>query len=332
MQFHTVQAIFLWVLAAVTATSMLAWANAMRLTLSPGGIGVMFLLLFTSIPVMQGLEILQLGLLVAALLAAAAAAVVSGRLFLAGVLLAFATIKPQMSILVIACFALWVCGDWDRRRALLWGFVATLSALAIASECLLPGWVTLFLTAVVEYGKHMHSTSLLGVCLPAPLAWLIALFGFCLVAIYAWRARQQPADSFLFGLSLAFSLSLTLLIVPAVFQPFNQILLLPTIVLTIRYWRDLRHGTPLVRFLTLIVGSVAALPWLSALTVSIGLLSVQMRWLLKLWFFPLNTTLAFPFVAFGMLLLLRKVAQSSPSLSAGPECGIPLPSPKAGLL
>ncbi len=311
MQFHTVQTIFLWLLAAVTVASVALWAHAMRLPLSPIGVAAMLLLAFTSIPVMQGLQILQLGLLVAALLAAAAAAAVSGYLFLAGVLLAFATIKPQMSLLAIAWFVLWVWGDWHRRRALLWGFVATLSALVIASELLLPGWVTLFLTAMVEYGKHMHSPSLLGVYLPAPLAWLVALVGFFMVAMYAWHARHQPADSFSFGLSLAFSLSLTLLVMPAVFQPFNEILLLPTIVLTLRYWRELQHGTPLFRFLAVIVSSVGLLPWLFAVAVTIGLLIVQMRWLLKLWFFPLNTTLAFPFAAFGMLLLLRRVVQPS---------------------
>jgi hypothetical protein len=309
MQFHTVQTIFVWLLAAVTAACIPLWAHAMRVKLSPVDVAMMFLVVFTSIPVMQGLEILQLGLLVAALLAAAAAAAISGYLFPAGVLLAFATIKPQMSFLVIAWFAVWVCGDWHRRRALRWGFFATLSALVIASEVLLPGWVRLFFTAVVEYGKHMHSPSLLGVYLPASIAWLVALFGFFVVAIYAWHARQQPADSFPFGFSLAFSLSLTLLVIPAVFQPFNQILLLPTIVLTIRYWSELQHGAPLFRFLTLIAGSIGLLPWLFAVAVTIGLLSVQMRWLLKLWFFPLNTTLAFPFAAFGMLLLLRRVVQ-----------------------
>ncbi len=311
LQFHTVQIIFLWLLAAVTAASVLLWAHVMRLPLSPIGIAAMLLVIFTSIPVMQGLQILQLGLLVAALLAAAATSAVSGYLFLAGVLLAFATIKPQMSLLAIAWFAVWVCGDWHRRRALLWGFVATLSALVIASELLLPGWIKLFFAAVVEYGKRMHSPSLLGIYLPAPLTWLVALFGFLIVAIYAWRARRQPADSFPFGLSLAFSLSLTLLVIPAVFQPFNQILLLPTIVLTICYWRELLHGTPLFRFLTLIVSSIGLLPWFFAVAVTIGLLIVQMRWLLKLWFFPLNTTLAFPFAVFGMLLLLRRVVRSN---------------------
>jgi hypothetical protein len=140
---------------------------------------------------------------------------------------------------------------------------------------------------------------------------LVALVGFFMVAMYAWHARHQPADSFSFGLSLAFSLSLTLLVMPAVFQPFNEILLLPTIVLTLRYWRELQHGTPLFRFLAVIVSSVGLLPWLFAVAVTIGLLIVQMRWLLKLWFFPLNTTLAFPFAAFGMLLQLRRVVQPS---------------------
>jgi hypothetical protein len=319
MQFHTAQTIFLWLLAAVTAASVPLWAHAMRLKLSPVGVAVMLLLVFTSIPVMQGLEILQLGLLVAGLLAAATAATVSGHLFLAGMLLAVATIKPQMSVLAIAWFALWVSGDWRRRRLLFWGFAATLSALIIASELLLPGWVTRFLASVLEYGKHMHSTSLLEIYLPAALSWSLALLVFLCVANSAWCARRQPADSFPFALSLAFALSLTLLIVPSVFQPFNQVLLLPAIALTIRYWRELRHGTPSLRFLTLVVCSVGLLPWLSAVAVTLGLLMVQMRWLLKIWFFPLNASLAFPFAVFGILILLGKVVSiESPAPTAGP--------------
>src|ERR1039457_1642507 len=98
MQFHTVQIIFWWLLAALTAASVPLWARAVRLKLSPADLAITLIVTFTSIPVMQGLGLLQFGLLVAGLLAAAAAAVVSGHLFLAGVLLAIATIKPQMSL------------------------------------------------------------------------------------------------------------------------------------------------------------------------------------------------------------------------------------------
>jgi hypothetical protein len=307
MQFHTVQIIFWWLLAALTAASVPLWARAVRLKLSPADLAITLIVTFTSIPVMQGLGLLQFGLLVAGLLAAAAAAVVSGHLFLAGVLLAIATIKPQMSLLAIAWFALWVAGDWHKRRSLLWGFATTFSALIVASELLLPGWVMRFLTAVVAYGNHMRTTSLLGVYLPGALEWLTALAGFLILAIYAWRARREPSNAVSFGLNLALALALTPLIIPTVVQPFNHILLLPAILLGVRYWKKLQHGDRLFRIMCAALCSVGLLPWFSAVAVSIGLLIGPRKWLLKMWFVPLNASLALPFAAFTILILLRRV-------------------------
>lgn len=308
MQFHTVQIIFWWLLAAVTAASVPLWARAVALKLSAVDLALVLIVTFTSMPVMQGLGLLQFGLLVAALLAAASAAVVSGHLFLAGVLLAIATIKPQMSILTIAWFALWVSGDWHRRRSLLWGFAITLSALIAASELLLQGWVMRFLAALVQYENHTHTPSLLGVYLPVPLEWPIALVGFLILAVYAWRVRREPSDAVSFGLDSALALALTLLIIPTVVQPFNHILLLPAILLVVRYWQKLQHGDRLFQIMCAAICSIGLLPWFSALAVTIGLLIGPGKWLLKMWFVPLNASLALPFAAFAILVLLRRMA------------------------
>lgn len=324
MDFHTVQIIFSWLFAAVTASALPLWARAMRLRLPPADFAIGLIVTFTSIPVMQGLGLLQFGLLVAALLAAAAAAVVSGRLFLAGVLLAIATIKPQMSLLAILWFALWLLGDWRGRRSLFFGFAATLLALVGAAELLLRGWVMRFLTAMVEYEKHTHATSLLGIYLPSALHWLVAIAGLFIVATYAWRARQQPSDSTSFVLSLAFTLSLTLLIIPTVVPPFNHILLLPVVLLAIRHWEMLQGRDRLFRFASSVLCSIALLPWLFALVVTIGLLLRPLKGLLKIWFAPLNASLALPFAAFGVLILLSKVIPMPTHMTAG--SGSPAPS------
>ena len=316
MQFHTVQIIFSWLLAGVTVSALPLWAHAVRLKLPPADLAIALVVTFTSIPVMQGLGLLQFGLLVAALLAAAAAAAVSGRLFLAGVLLAISTIKPQMSLLAIVWFALWVSGDWHRRRSLLWGFAATLLALVGAAELLLPGWIRRFLTALAEYEKHTRATSLLGIYLPSPLQWLVAVAGLFIVATYAWRARQQPSDSPSFTLALAFTLSLTLLIIPTVVPPFNHVLLLPVVLLAIRHWQTLQRRDRLFRFASSVLCSIAVLPWLFALVVAIGLLVSPLKGLLKMWFAPLNASLALPFAAFGMLILLRKLISGTPPPAA----------------
>jgi Glycosyltransferase family 87 len=310
LQFHTVQVIFLWLLAMATASSVLLWARALCVKLSPINLAITLILTFTAIPVMQGLDLLQFGLLVASLLAAAAAATASGHLFLAGALLAVATIKPQMSVLAIAWFALWISGDWPRRRSLLWGFAITLSALIAASELFLQGWVMRFLSALVQYANHTRASSLLGLYLPPPLEWLVALGGFLILAIYAWEVRREPADAVSFGLHLALALSLTPLIIPTVVQPFNHVLLLPAILLVVRYWKRLQQGSRLLRITCAAIGSVALLPWFFAVVVTTELLVGARKGVVKLWFVPFNASLGLPFVVFAMLILLRKVAPS----------------------
>jgi len=319
MQFHTVQIIFWWLLVAITASSAPLWSHTLGLKLSPVGFALALVVTFTCMPVMQGLGLLQFGLLVAGLLSGAAAATVSGHLFLAGILLAFATIKPQMSILAIVWFGLWVFGDWRTRRSLVWGFTATLAVLVLASELLLPGWFMRFLIALVEYQKHTRATSLLGVYLPVPLERLLAAAASLMVARYAWHARQQAATSPFFALALASALSLTLLVVPTVVPLFNEVLLIPVVLLTIRYWTELQRRNRLSRFATSVLCAIGFLPWLFALAVTTGFLMQPFREFLRIWFAPLNSSLALPFAAFGLLILLmRELPPDAGSVSFAP--------------
>jgi hypothetical protein len=152
----------------------------------------------------------------------------------------------------------------------------------------------------------MRTPSLLGVYLRLP-EWLIAAAGLLILAIYAWRGRREHANSVSFGFYLALALALTLLVIPTVVQPFNHILLLPAVLLCVLYWKDLRQCNRLFRIMCSITCLVGLLPWLFAAAVTIGLLFGPLRWLLRMWFFPLNASLATPFAAFCILVLLRRV-------------------------
>ncbi len=129
MEFDTVRVAAWWFLAAVTAAGLWSWLRFLRIQLSVIAAVAIFTLALSSLPVLQGLSLLQLGLLVAGLIAGAAACAANGRFFLAGTLLAIATIKPQMAVLPIAWFAMWTLGAWRQRKSLLWGFGATLTIL-----------------------------------------------------------------------------------------------------------------------------------------------------------------------------------------------------------
>ncbi len=311
MQFHTAQAIFWWVLAVCAVLNLLLWLRFLRLRLGLIGLAVLFALVLTSIPVIQNLSILQPFLLPACFIAGAAAAVVSGRLFLGGSLLAVATVKPQICLLPLAWFALWVGSDWRRRRAVFWGFIVTLAALLVSSGFLLPGWLIRYPSTLRAYAAYTKTTSFLGLQFHSPLNWLVTIAVLGMVAEFCWRVRRQPADSQSFAIAFSLVLTLTVMITPAVVQPFNHVLLLPAVLLAIRYCQELRQGNAVRRAVTSIFALSAFLPWMLAAVAVANPLRPQREWLLKVWSLPLAASMALPFAAFGTLILLRKVASAA---------------------
>ena len=327
MRFHTAQIIFWWVLAACAALAVLLWLRFLRLRLSLAALAILFVLVLSSIPVLQNLSVLQPFLLPACFIAGAAAAIVSGRLFLAGALLAVATVKPQICLLPMAWFALWLCSDWKHRRSLFWGFAVTLGGLVLTSEWVLPAWLMRYPDVLRAYAEYTKTTSLLGRLLPSPLHWLLTILALATVANLCWRARRQMADSVPFAIALSSVLALTVLIIPAVVQPLNHVLLLPAVLLVIRHWRELRQGSLVTRVATSMFCLCVLLPWLLAVVTVGNPLAPSRDWFLKVWPLPLVASMILPFAVFGMLILLRKVvAKQSTSLHAVSE-----PSQPAGL-
>lgn len=304
VEFHTAQLIFWWFLFSVTLASVYFWLRFVGLQLRWPALLALLLILLTSVPALQGLRILQLGLVVAALIATATLSAARGHLFIAGAFLALTTIRPQMCILVIAWFALWVSAAWAQRRSLLWGFLITQASLLLISEVLLPGWLLRYPNVLRTYAKYTGAWSLLGMLMPSALRMVIIVAALIVVVPFCWRARQQPANSPSFALCLAFMLTLTVAIVPTVVASFNQLLLLPAILLVIRYWTELRWGARTVRIATVTFAFFGFLPWMLALVVTGGL-GLRPREVAKISHAPLQATLALPFVVFGLLALLR---------------------------
>ena len=112
------------------------------------------LLVLSSPQIAKGIRLRQFGLFVAFLLALASWCVTRHRLFPAGVLLAVATITPQMVALCLVWFLIWSLGDWRKRWTLAGGFVVALGLLAGAGDILVPGWVRYFLEGLDAYSKY----------------------------------------------------------------------------------------------------------------------------------------------------------------------------------
>lgn len=318
LPFHSAQIVFWWLLAAVTGLSLALWLSVIPCRLSLFARVTLFAMVFCSVPVLQGLSLLQFGLLVAALLSGSVAAVVAGHLFLAGMLLALATIKPPMSLFAICWFAVWTTGDWRRRWPLLQGFATALVVLIVASECLVPGWVFRYPGILATYAKNAAPAPLISVFLPPSWVWPVALGGLVGTALYCWRVRRQPASSPYFILALAFVSTLAVLIIPTALSPYNHLLLLPAVLLILRHWTKLWSRGILSRVVISLLAGIALLPWLLAPVVMVALLVPARAWLMNFRLGPLYVSLLLPFAVLGLLFLLANALSSTSATNEVP--------------
>ena len=141
------------------------------------------------------MKLQQLSLLVAALIAASAALLVSGYLFLAGVVLAVATIKPQLVALLSAFLLMWTLTEWRIRQRFFWGFVVTLLALVFGAEYLLHGWISYFWQALAPTTSGIPGgQSRLDVLLGPILGKVVALAILVGLGLVAFHFRRLPSD------------------------------------------------------------------------------------------------------------------------------------------
>ena len=122
VDFEVLRPIASALLVAFVCLTVLLWNFVLATKLSRTGLLIALLLTLGSFPVVQGIRLQQLTIVVAGLLAVSFWARQSGRLLLSGVLMAIATIKPQIALLPVLALILWSLYDWKSRQRWLWGF------------------------------------------------------------------------------------------------------------------------------------------------------------------------------------------------------------------
>jgi hypothetical protein len=217
------------------------------------------LVLFTlsSPQVVQGLRLEQLALVVAFLLIAGVWCLGKNYLATAGALLALSTIKPQMALLPLCAFFVWVLGNWPKRWPLAASFLTTLAVLVTAGEVLLPGWVGYFVAGIAAYRRYDPSSSLLQLILGSTFGEILGGAVVLGLLLWTWQNRTEAADSrkfinifagFLIGTILAFPL----------FIPFNQVLLTLPVLLVLQDW------TNVPRFSRILFAIAVSWPWIAS--------------------------------------------------------------------
>jgi len=309
--FAVVRVVLVLLLAALTAISVSLWARALSWSVSWPWLAIAILLTGFSYPVLEGLYAGQLGLLVGFLLAASLLALQRGRLFLAGILVALTTIKPQMSALAIFYLLLWSLADWRRRSRFCLGLFSTMLALVAAATIVWPHWIPSWTRVVLGYHRYARPP-LVGEVFAQPLGpgvsgpVLLAMITVVLVVavVLAWSNRASAVNSMQFWLTISLLLSITTITLLPGQALHDHVILLPGIFLLACRWRKLSFTW--IRKALLAVGLGTLLwPWIA----SIGLIAIrpllthQQFYSKAVFALPLRTAAAFPFVVLGLLVL-----------------------------
>ena len=308
LPFGVVKAVFTAILFAAAMWTVLLWIQVMGLKPGRDKTFTYILLTIATIPYAQGIQFQQLGVLVAFFLAAALYALAIKRFIAAGVLLALATIKPQLSIYLVGCVLLWSVWRWGSKKFVAISFWATLVVLIAASELLMPGWPTQFLAGIRPYLRYTQATTgiheLFGRVGGTIVLSLLAL----VTALAVWRARSTSVDSDKFKLAISFVSAFTCISIPSL-APHNQVLLLPPFLLLLSEGERVRSGGRLARSLQCAAWLTLIWPWIAG-TLLVATL-VFRRASSRLWDLPLATNPLIPITLFCALgpLLIRRVGQ-----------------------
>jgi hypothetical protein len=131
------------------------------------------------------------------------------------------------------------------------------------------------------------------------------------LVVICGRACRVPAADPTFALVSSLVLVVTLVVIPMT-SLYNQILLLPAVLLLVRNGAFLWREDRLTRQVCIISASLMLWPWLAALALSLASLLVPGDLVQKVWAAPLWTSMTIPL---GVLLLLaRFCALTQPSI------------------
>ena len=290
LRFGVVQRAFFWVLVGVTLASIPLWLRVLGWTVAPLVQAAMVALTLGSMAVLQGLKLQQLSLLVAALCAASMALLAAGRLIPAGILLALATIKPQLVLPLVLWLGIWTIGDLKHRYRWAASFLTVMFVLCAASEWFLPHWIVRFWHAAGAYLQYTHAVPVLEAVVPYPWGRLLVVLFAGTVAVVCFKQRREPENTDAFRSSICLVMALTVLTVPT-FSLYNQALLLPPILLIARDRRMFWRRNLVTRALLIAVTVLLAWPWfcctaLAALSFVLSQGTVERAWAAPLWTVP----------------------------------------------
>lgn len=308
--FEIVRVLALFALIALTTSTILFWLRAMEWRLDWRWIAVAVLITLCSYSALEALFAGQLGLLVAFLLAAAVLAIQRGRFLFAGFLLALTTIKPQVTALAIFYLLLWALNKWHTRRKLILGFFTTVAVLLATSLAVLPHWISSWIHTVLAYRHYTRPplvtevlTSPLGPRFSGPATLILTALSIVLAIALAWRNRCADCRSFTFWLTLSTILAITTITILPGQAVYDDLILIPGILLLIRHRHALIASSPPARALCVIGLLLLLWPWIAALGLIVlhPVLPISTFDSTPVFSLPIRTAASLPFAVLALL-------------------------------
>lgn len=302
-------------LPTLTALSVWMWLKALRWKIHPMWVATIMVLTLSTYQLLEAFFALQPGLFVGFFLAAAALAIRSNRLMLAGALCALTLIKPQVTMLAILYLLLWSLSD--RSRARFWqGFLVVTSALMICSVAVWPHWIGQWIRVLLGYHNYAMPpliNILLGPSVPGFIAPALIAVIVALAIGIAWRNRRAAQDSSRFWFTLSVVLAITTITLLPGQAIYDHLILIPGILLLLRYSRELAKVGRIGRALLVAGALVLAWPWVSAFVLLIirPWLSPDTFYAVPIFALPMRTAASLPFAVVVLLAWTWKVIPAS---------------------
>jgi len=168
---------------------------------------------------------------------------------IAGLLLAFSTIKPNLAILVVVFVLFWCM--YQKKNQIILSFFCIMIALVLGGMLVIPNWIVQNLWELIKYPAYNPAGSIgeiFGSLFPEielPLRLTISI-GFGLLLVYEWwHARQKEFESFLWTICLTIVVSQWIGIQT---DPGNFVILFTPFIMVLAYldkrWK--KYGTVVI--------------------------------------------------------------------------------------
>jgi hypothetical protein len=316
LPFEVIQKGFYVVLMLLICAATLLWLRALRRS-APLWMQVSVVALTLACPaVMQGLKLRQISLLVAGLLAIAITLLAADRYVVPGVLLALASIKPQLMVLPLVWLAIWAIADWRRRYRLAVSFLATMTILIAASEWYLPDWIPRFWHAIHEYRRYTGAKSVMTNLIGVPWSWVFELLALAAIIGVCWRERRQAANSTSFAITFSLVLAATVLVVPTSAN-YNQVLVIPALLVLVEEYRTIWRRGVINRVLLVITTGLIFWPWISSVVLAALSFILPRETVERGWAIPFWTAIQIPVAVAALVLVDYYQRTFTTSLRAG---------------